>query len=309
MSWHKLGRVFAPDGALWWARSYASFPTADVHPDGRIRIYYTSLDERQDGRVGYVDVAADNPLALLGTGTEPVLDIGGVGEFDDCGANAFSVVTVGSEKYLYYQGWQRTTKAPAIFSGLAIGPEDGRSFRKVGRVPILDRTEEEPYLRGAPFVLRDGDSFRMWYVSCTHWAARNDKPVYHLIIRTALSADGVHWNVDPRTCLEPIGDEYAVGRPCVVRDSDRYQMWYSIRSFVQPYRIGYAESSDGVVWSRRNDQAGLERSAAGWDAEMICYAHVVDSFGKRYLFFNGNQHGSTGFGVAEWRDDSQREVR
>jgi len=35
---------------------------------------------------------------------------------------------------------------------------------------------------------------------------------------------------------------------------------------------------------------------------MICYAYVVDAGTNRYLFFNGNRHGSTGFGVARWAD-------
>jgi hypothetical protein len=35
---------------------------------------------------------------------------------------------------------------------------------------------------------------------------------------------------------------------------------------------------------------------------MICYPYVVDAGGHRYLFFNGNRHGLTGFGVAEWVD-------
>jgi len=48
--------------------------------------------------------------------------------------------------------------------------------------------------------------------------------------------------------------------------------------------------------------AGIERSHSGWDSEMICYAYAVDAGSHRYLFFNGNRHGSTGFGVARWID-------
>jgi hypothetical protein len=76
-------------------------------------------------------------------------------------------------------------------------------------------------------------------------------------------------------------------------------MWYSIRSHSRPYRIGYAESADGLCWERRDHEAGIEASASGWDSEMICYAAVIDVNGRRLLFYNGNRHGATGFGVAE----------
>lgn len=303
MSWHKLGQVFVPDGSLWWARSYASFPTADVRNDGRIRIYFTALDVRKDGRVGSVDVAADDPLRILEASSEPVLDIGDLGEFDDCGANAFGIVTRDATKYLYYQGWQRVEKVPfLIFSGVAVSEDDGASFQKLRRVPALDRTPKEPYLRGAPYVMRDVDAYRMWYASSTGWTLRDGVPRYRIVVRVTTSPDGMDWSGESALCLEPEGDEYAIGRPCVVRDGGTYRMWYSIRSFTRPYHIGYAESRDGVSWIRRDDERGIECSGSGWDAQAISYPYVVDASDERYLFFNGNQHGASGFGVARWVD-------
>lgn len=301
MSWRKLGRVYAPDGSLWWARSNASFPTADLLGDGRIRIYFTALDERLDGRVGFVEVDSDDPLRILAVSPEPVLDIGALGQFDDCGVNAFGIATASTRKLLYFQGWQRTQKIPSlIFSSVAVSDDGGLSFRKLARVPALDRTAEEPYLRGAPFVLRDGDRFRMWYVNATEWSLRDGEPKYRVTVRVTESEDGLHWGGDSALCLEPEEEEYAVGRPCVVRDGSIYKMWYSIRSFAEPYRIGYAESPDGVSWTRRDVASGIERSQSGWDSEMICYPYVLDAGPHRYLFFNGNGHGATGFGVARW---------
>jgi hypothetical protein len=304
MSWRKLGRIFQPDGSFWWARTNASFPTVEPLGDGRIRIYFTSLDERQDGRIGFIDVDSDDPLRVIAVGDQPVLDIGGLGEFDDCGANAMGIASDGARKFLYYQGWQRTEKTPfLIFSSVAVSDDGGASFRKIARAPALDRTASEPYLRGAPFVMRDGDRFRMWYVNSTEWSVRGGEPKYRITVRVTESLDGLDWSGESSLCVEPEGDEYAVGRPCVIRDGDTYRMWYSIRSFTRPYRIGYAESPDGTSWTRRDDAAGIDRSPEGWDSEMICYAYVVDAGPHRYLFFNGNRHGATGFGVARWEGD------
>jgi hypothetical protein len=75
-------------------------------------------------------------------------------------------------------------------------------------------------------------------------------------------------------------------------------MWYSVRSFTNLYAIGYAESPDGIVWTRKDDTVGITRSENGWDSEMICYPVVVNISGEHYMFYNGNRHGATGFGIA-----------
>ena len=43
---------------------------------------------------------------------------------------------------------------------------------------------------------------------------------------------------------------------------------------------------------------GIDVSKNGWDSEMICYPYVFDHKGKRYMLYNGNGYGKTGFGLA-----------
>jgi predicted GH43/DUF377 family glycosyl hydrolase len=300
MRWEKREHVYVPDGSRWWARRNASFPTVEVMGDV-LRVYFVALDDESCGRTGYVDLDASDPSLILREGEEPVLDLGEIGAFDDCGANAFSIVTDGPRKHLYYQGWQRTERVPyLIFTGLATDHGDGRGFEKRSRTPILDRTEDDPFLRGAPYVLREDDGFRMWYVSCRRWLRDEHGLHYDVVIRHATSAEGVRWSADPEPCLTPEADgEYAVGRPSVLVEDGVYRMWYSIRSFDEPYRIGYAESADGIRWTRRDSEVGIERSREGWDSGMICYPYVLRVGGRLLMFYNGNHHGVTGFGYAE----------
>ena len=68
------------------------------------------------------------------------------------------------------------------------------------------------------------------------------------------------------------------------------------------YRLGYAEWIDGI-WIRRDDQVGLFASKEGWDSEMVCFPCIVDACGKRYMFYNGNNYGETGFGYAILESD------
>ena len=73
-------------------------------------------------------------------------------------------------------------------------------------------------------------------------------------------------------------------------------MWYSHRG--ETYRIGYAESEDGLAWQRKDEEAGPDVSGAGWDSEMVEYPFVFDHEGERYMLYNGNGYGKTGVGLA-----------
>ena len=64
------------------------------------------------------------------------------------------------------------------------------------------------------------------------------------------------------------------------------------------YRLGYAESSDGENWKRMDDKLGIGFSEDGWDSIMMEYASSYVFNNKRYLVYNGNGFGETGFGYA-----------
>jgi hypothetical protein len=299
LHWEKRGPVYSPTGTRWWARSHAFLPTPIVLDAETIRVYYSSLDEHLIGRVGYVDLDAADPSKVLYESLDPVLDIGRLGAFDDSGVTPSCVVASSDQLHLYYIGWQRAERVPyLLFSGVAASTDGGVTFERLFETPVLDRTNSEPFSRAAPFVLREASGFRMWYWSCRKWTREGDWIHYNNEIRCAKSSDGMAWNSCPSPCIEPSGDEYSVGRPWVVRDEHGYQMWFSIRSRVVPYHLGYAESSDGVHWERHHGVTSLERSESGWDSEMVAFASVIEVGGRLYLFYNGNGNGRTGFGYA-----------
>jgi len=66
----------------------------------------------------------------------------------------------------------------------------------------------------------------------------------------------------------------------------------------ETYRIGYAQSVDGKNWELNLEEAGIDVSSEGWDSEMIEYPFVFDHKGERYMLYNGNGFGKTGFGLA-----------
>jgi hypothetical protein len=92
------------------------------------------------------------------------------------------------------------------------------------------------------------------------------------------------------------GEEFALSRPCVIKDADLYRMWYSRRH--PTYRPGYAESADGLSWERRDDELRFVPAAETWEQESMSYPAVFDHGGRRFMFYNGNSYGRTGFGIA-----------
>jgi predicted GH43/DUF377 family glycosyl hydrolase len=300
MKWKKLGRVYVARGDYRWAQTHAYVPTSMLLDGERIRIYCAFLDRQQVGRLGFVDVEARNPLKVLGVSRKPVLDIGEPGTFDDSGVTPMSIVDYKQKKLMYYTGWQRGVGVRYyLFTGLAISEDGGETFERYSKVPILDRSDDELFVRTAAYVTSANRIFQMWYVAGSKWIEVKGKQVPSYDLRYLESKDGFSWGRRGTICLElSAEDEFGFGRPFVIKEGSLYRMWYSVRTISKGYRLGYAESRDGLHWERRDNEVGIDMSEKGWDSEMICFSNIIDAGDKRFMFYNGNNYGETGFGVA-----------
>jgi hypothetical protein len=137
----------------------------------------------------------------------------------------------------------------------------------------------------------------MWYVSGLGWTFPEGNARYRVHIKYAESKTGVDWERTGHVCIDfNRPEEYAIARPVVLNDGGVYRMWYSHRG--SSYRIGYAESPDGLTWERRDDEVGIDVSDTGWDSEMVAYPCIVDAGERRHMLYNGNGFGRTGIGHA-----------
>jgi hypothetical protein len=310
MHWEKLGLIFMHDIQHVWSQTHAQVPTVDVLSDEVWRIYYCSRDAGNQSRISYFDVEAGNPRHVVYRHNVPILHLGKLGTFDDAGMMPSSIVSMGEVKYLYYTGWNERKSVPYQNSiGLAISIDGGKTYERVGEGPVLGLTLHEPYFVGTATVIQENGLWRNWYAACTGWEMINGKaePRYHL--KYAESCDGIEWRRNGDIAID-YKDENEGGlvRAAVVRDSGRYMMWYARRAVLgyrnelqQSYRIGYAESTDGIRWKRLDEQSGIDVSHAGWDADMIAYPNVVQTDSTYFLFYNGNGFGKSGIGVAQCR--------
>lgn len=309
MEWIKKGLIFVPGGKSEWSQSHAQIPVPDYLEDENIiRIYYSTRNKDNKSLTSFIEVDADNPANVLKVSDKPILELGLPGTFDDCGVMPSWLHNNKTEKYLYYIGWNVRNTVPYHNSvGLAISRDGGKTFRKFSEGPLWDRDYKEPYFSASSCVINENGVWKNWYLSCTGYKLVNDKmePRYHL--KYAESSDGINWIRNGVVAIDyRNNDEAGIVKASVIKDGNLYRMWYSYRNFVgyrtdvnNSYKIGYAESLDGIKWIRKDEESGIKRSETGWDSEMIAYPHVIKVKNKLLMFYNGNGFGKSGFGYAE----------
>jgi len=301
MGWLKKGNIFN--------KHHAQVPVVDIHNDGYWRVYYSTRDDKGRSRAMYIDVEPGNPSKILNESQEPVLELGKLGTFDVSGTMPTCIVNTDNDlKLLYYIGWTRRLDVPyqnAI--GLAISQDGGESFKKYSEGPLFGTTINEPYFTGTINILFDKETrlWKAWYLSTVKWEELNGiiEPFY--VLRYAQSLDGINW-VRKNISIDLKDDEGGISQASVIMEDGIYKMWYSYRNKTDyrlnkdnSYRIGYAESTDGMEWERMDSKSGIDISENGWDSIMICYPNIVKYNDKKYMFYNGNGFGSTGIGYAE----------
>lgn len=307
MKWKKLGLVYCANQNSSWQWSHAYVPTPIQINNDTIRVFVSFLDKSKVGRIGFVDVSAESPLNVLNVSKEPSLDIGIDGTFDDNGVTPISLVREEGQLRLYYAGWQLGVKSRYyLFSGLAIAEGDFSKFTRYSQAPLLDRKNDELFVRSAPIVFKEAHIWKMWYISGNTWILDQGKLVPTYGLKYHESKDGLLWPNESRDVLTVDKNiEFGFGRPTIFKHANKYKMIFSSRRHEVGYRLGYAESQDGISWTRMDSKVGLDVSETGWDSEMVCFASVIFVKDKVYLFYNGNNYGETGFGVAElesWND-------
>jgi hypothetical protein len=305
--WRKIGQIFSlRTHGKPWMKSHAMLPSPLLKRTV-IRVYFTTREQSGMSRMSFVDLDRADPTRIVHVHDRPLLDVGRPGTFDDSGTLSNFAMADGDKVLLYYHGYNRRVVVPwGNAVGLAVSEDGGDTFHKAFEGPIIDRTPHEPYFAVGPWILKEGRKFRAWYSSGTAWidiGAPAREPLY--VIKYAESDDGILWRRDNVTCIAPLHPNEANTRATVIKRDGGYRMWFCFRGSddfrdgKDAYRIGYAESGDGIVWRRDDASAGIELGAGdSWDSLMQSYPAVVEVDGKLIMFYNGNGFGADGFGAA-----------
>jgi len=310
--WKKLGKVFDPHGVQGkpWMKEFAQAPSVLVF-ENFIRVYFScrpvpDANGQYISYTGYVDLNRSNLMEVVGISEKPILELGTTGSFDEFGTYPVSAIRHGEEVWAYYGGWTRCESVPFnVAIGFAKSRDNGQSFVKVGRGPVLSYSLNEPFILSGPKIRRFNNLWYLWYIAGKKWVPNNGRPEPVYKIRMAISEDGVNWKrTDKDLIVDKLEADECQASPDVFYHKDKYHMFFCYRYSLdyrgkeKGYRIGYAYSADLVNWTRDDASAGINISEEGWDDEMLAYPHVFELDGKVYMFYLGNQVGRHGFGAA-----------
>ena len=241
----------------------------------------------------------------------PIFDVGEDKAWDNAVVSEAKVIFDGRKYHLWYAARQRLEtptgpqKSP-MFVGYAVSP-DGLRWTRHPDNPIMapgPLGSPEANFVYPPYVLFDGEQFRMWYSAhdFEEWS-----------INYASSADGVTWERYPgnplmRAAHDGRWDENFISEPSVMWNGQRFEMWYNGGSErTSTLRVGYAWSEDGLAWHKPEpDEWMVDVGPLGaWDDFSVARVHVLYD-GERYQMFyeghDGNAHMSWRVGYA-WSED------
>jgi len=311
--WEKLGLVFTPNEIKGkaWIKSHAQAPASLILED-RVRMYFScrQLPDNQGQHVSntaYVDLDLNDPRKILNTAQEPVLKLGGLGSFDEFGIYPFSPIKVEDKVFAFYGGWTRMESVPFNVSiGCAISRDNGISFERIGKGPIISYSPEEPFILSSPRIRKFNETYYLFYIAGKKWLDSNGikEPIYK--IRSAYSNDLINWQKTGEDLIKSnLGIYESQASPDVFAMDGRYHMFFCFRSHenyrggIGSYQIGYATSSDLVNWRRDDSLVTLKFSPGQWDSQMQAYPHVFSAGNNIYLAYIGNDFGKDGFGLAK----------
>jgi hypothetical protein len=310
--WKKLGKVFTPQEVKdrVWLKEFAQAPATLVFDDF-VRVYFScrpgaDANGQYVSYSAYVDLDRADLFKVRQVSERPIMELGGLGEFDEFGTYPVSVIRDGDQIRAYYGGWTRCESVPFnVAIGCASSQDGGKTFARLGAGPVLGFSPDEPFVLSGPKIRRFNDTWYLFYIAGRKWkqVAGKPEPVYK--IRMATSEDGICWVKHNEDLIDSrVEEDEAQASPDVFYSAGKYHMFFcyryssDFRGRERGYRIGYASSTNLTDWVRDDDKAGIDIAADGWDSEMLSYPHVFELDGQIYLAYLGNQVGKYGFGLA-----------
>ena len=294
VNWIKKGLVIKPNPEIWWMRTHAMMPTPYHLGGSRYRIYFAGRNDQNQSHIGYAVIDLVRPTQVEYYSEDAVLAPGRLGTFDDNGVLSSCILPLKDRLFMYIIGFKPggTTRMD-LFGGLATSSYDGNHFTRWSEAPIIERNRVNPFINTAPWVIMEDDHLKMYYVAGTEWL-HEDLPRYNIQIAT--SNDGMTWQRDGHVAIDFYGSENALARPYVIKQDGIYRMWFSSKG--DYYLPRYAESEDGLNWTRFDEAVLPVPTPNSPDEEMICYPIVLMHEGKHFMYYNGNGYGENGICLA-----------
>lgn len=231
--WNKKGIIFSPKERYPWMYSHAQCPFP-LDFGGFVRVYFATREAYKNGMCraygGFVDLEKNNLHKVIRVSSEPLMDLGGIGEFDEFGSMPISVVRHNQDYYLYYVGWSRGFSTPYDWEIGFAKSSDGETFKKIGKGPLIGPTLYEPYLNSTPVVYKfKEDDWHMFYHTGVQWLKNGDKLESQYIIKHAKSKDGVEWSRNDKQIIPFKVENECQTTPALMNLAGGHHMFFCYR--------------------------------------------------------------------------------
>ena len=137
-----------------------------------------------------------------------------------------------------------------------------------------------------PSVMYREGKYHLWYTGQRHWSAREGTSHIFYVV----SGDGLHFErVGDGPVLAPDEpwENTSVMNPCVLWENDRYKMWYSAGAQYEPKAIGYAESPDGIHWTKIKQPVFECNPKNSWEQHKVAGCQVIRRERDYLMFYIG----------------------
>tara|TARA_B100001939_G_scaffold727_1_gene685 strand:- start:1714 stop:2646 length:933 start_codon:yes stop_codon:yes gene_type:complete len=297
-AWVKVGNIFDPasfnlDPNL---ESYAANPVAVRLKDSIFRVFYSGRNKHNKSSIGAIDIDLET-FKVLKVFKKPLATFGITPNFYSDGISLGNFFQLDEKKILTFMGWSEVTENSWKGSIGYILLDNNLLIKEIFPNPVLSPNDSiDPVSLSYPCVVKS-EQIYMWYGSTS--IDENSTNSFRHKIHLAVSNDGTNWLKKGAIKFLDHKKEYLYSRPTTIVINNSFLMWYSYRlPYSKYYKIGFSKSTNGFEWSDAKDSSCFEKSDEGWDSEMIEYPYALKYKGKIFIFYNGNNYGQSGIGIA-----------
>ena len=301
MNFNSLGLIFTKKHFPKWNKTHAWVPTPVILKKSICRVFYAGRDKSNFSQIGYFDVDLLKPKKILKVSKLPVFSLGKTGFFDDSAVIPSQIFYLKKKYYLFYVGWTQGKTVPYIASiGLACTNNLNNNFRRLNLVPFIGKSKFDPIFTASCFCLKEKKKFKLYYSSNTSWKIINKIPTPKYLIKEAYSKNFFDWKFKNKKIFLHKKKEIALTRPWVFKFKGQELMFYSygkMKNKKNTYKIGIAKKTK-FGWKRIDEKLNIKNKIDNFDDKTREYAATIRFADKTYVFYNGNNYGEKGIGLA-----------
>ena len=224
-NWERIKHILKEDN---FPKGYkgAAVPFIDKIKDNILKVYFSSRDKNNRSYIFWATFNIVDNFSLLDMSTKPEFNLGNIGEFDENGSMGCQIFYKNNEKYLYYIGWNLGVSIPFRNSIGAVKWDNKLNrFKKIYRGPLLDRSIYDPCFIASHHIIKIGNKYLMYYLSCDEWINIKDKLTHKYNIKIATSSDGIKWDPTGKIAIDfKSSYEYAISVPRVIFEDGIYKV-------------------------------------------------------------------------------------